>query len=480
MNFKLRLLLLTALWFALSALVIGSFITLEQQYTEQRTQQMLHRDLAAHMRDDSPLMEGTDYNPVALKSIFHTLMLLGPDFEIYFLDQQGKIRSHAAPDNKVKQQQVDLSPIMQFLDQQTLPILGDDPRNPGQKKVFSAAAITEFGSVIGYLYVVIGSEQRSLLNASTDSLPINHILALALVLVFSFSVLIYALVKRTLLKPISQLAQNMQQQTHHAFCLPVSVRQQVPELQPIGQQFYQMSQHIQQQFLQLQQQESQRRELLMQLSHDLKTPLASVLGYLETWLLQNNQQDPLLSTAHRNAQKLADQLEQQLQLARHQQTAPQPQFESVAVNDIIRETNHNLAISRSNKALQLKLALDKHSQVFGDQQLLQRLFANLLENAIRHAPNASTINISTRQQHDKIMVQVENQIDPQAPHGTLGLGTKIIKSILALHHSELITQATPNEYRQSFSLLVQDKKAALNLSATATSESHQSSTASRC
>ncbi|MCG7586306.1 sensor histidine kinase, partial [Photobacterium sp. OFAV2-7] len=89
MNFKLRLLLLTGMWFALSALLIGSLFNYQQQVIEQRTQQTLHRELAAHMRDDNPLMHGTDYNPKALKSIFHTLMLLGPDFEIYFLDQQG-------------------------------------------------------------------------------------------------------------------------------------------------------------------------------------------------------------------------------------------------------------------------------------------------------------------------------------------------------------------------------------------------------
>ena len=168
MNYKTRLVLLTGCWFLLSILVIGSLFNYQQAYVEQRTQQNLHRELAAHMRDDSPLMEGSDYNPKALKSIFHTLMLLGPDFEIYFLDNDGNIKSHAAPEGKVISQQVNLSPINAFLSGKPFPILGDDPRNTARQKVFSVAPIMEGSTTLGYLYVVIGSEQRALAAQFSD------------------------------------------------------------------------------------------------------------------------------------------------------------------------------------------------------------------------------------------------------------------------------------------------------------------------
>ncbi len=452
MSFKLRLLLLTSFWFALSAILIGSFITLQQTHTKQRTQQMLHRDLAAHMRDDNPLMEGTNYNPKALKSIFHTLMLLGPDFEIYFLDQQGNIRSHAAPEGKIIQAKVALKPIEQFLTQQAFPILGDDPRTPSQKKVFSVAPITEFGSVVGYLYVVIGSEQRSLLNAEFSVLPIAHILSLAMVLIFTFSMLTYWLVKRTLLTPIATMSQNLQAQTQNNFCLQASFTEQAPELRAIGQHFYQMSQRIQRQFLQLQQQEKTRRELLIQLSHDLKTPLSSVLGYLETWQLQQTAPNPLITTAHRNAQKLATQLEQQLKLARSQRPQPEPHFETIALEPIIQESIESLNIIANRKAILIQFVMQEEAQILGDKQLLQRLFANLLENALRHAPSNSDIKIMATNSKRGVHVSVQNHIDPHAPTGDLGVGTKIIQSILALHHSKLSTQESSDHYSQSFLL----------------------------
>ncbi|MGF1684157.1 sensor histidine kinase [Photobacterium minamisatsumaniensis] len=452
MNFKHRLLLLTGFWFFISALLLGSLFAYQQQLVEQRTQQTLHKELAAHMRDDSPLMQGTDYNPVALKSIFHTLMLLGPDFEIYFLDQQGNIRAHAAPEGKVFLDNVSLSPIQRFLDNQRFPVLGDDPRNPNIQKVFSVAPITEFGSIVGYLYVVIGSEQRALLAAQEQLPPLLYFTGLSLLLIIGFSLLTYRLVKRTLLKPIEHVTGDLQAQAGNDFRLKPDFVNQVPELKPAAKQLYLMAQHIQQQFLQLQQEEAKRRELLMQLSHDLKTPLSSILGYLETWKIQNQGHDPLIDTAHRNAEKLANQLSEQLALARNQQQAPQPKFEQVKLYDVIRETQESLAPEANKKGLLFALSTPQQEIVYGDRQLLMRLFANLFENAIRHAPSNSRISLDVTHHQSNLTITLRNDIDPNAPSGSMGLGTKIIHSILMLHHSQLVTEQDDTHFLQQFHL----------------------------
>ncbi|MDW1828010.1 sensor histidine kinase, partial [Vibrio sp. Vb0937] len=98
MSFKSRLVVFTTVWFCLAMAAIALTYNWQKETIELRTKQSLHQDLASHMRDDNPLMIGTNYNPKALKSIFHTLMLIGPDFEIYFLDSQGNIATHAAPE----------------------------------------------------------------------------------------------------------------------------------------------------------------------------------------------------------------------------------------------------------------------------------------------------------------------------------------------------------------------------------------------
>ncbi|MDF4861880.1 sensor histidine kinase, partial [Vibrio parahaemolyticus] len=201
-----------SLWFCLAAVVIALTYNWQKETIELRTKQSLHKELASHMRDDNPLMIGTDYNPKALKSIFHTLMLIGPDFEIYFLDSQGNITTHAAPEGAEIMGKVDLNPIKQFLNDQPFPILGEDPRNRGEHKVFSVAAIEELGSTGGYLYVVIGSTRHdAIANAQVDT-PYIALAGLVLVSILGFALGAYVLVKRSLLNPIERVTKQLQQQ----------------------------------------------------------------------------------------------------------------------------------------------------------------------------------------------------------------------------------------------------------------------------
>ncbi|MDV5169654.1 HAMP domain-containing sensor histidine kinase [Photobacterium rosenbergii] len=457
MNYKTQLVLLTGCWFLLSIVVIGGLFNYQQTYVEQRTQQNLHRELAAHMRDDSPLMEGSDYNPKALKSIFHTLMLLGPDFEIYFLDNNGHIKSHAAPEGRELRQQVNLSPINAFLAGKPLPILGDDPRNASRQKVFSVAPIMEGNTTLGYLYVVIGSEQRALAAQFSDinSLlhsPIAWVTAAALLLVLGFSLSVYQLTKSALLNPIKNVAQDLKTQAENGYRLKPEAMLNVAELKAIAKQMYLMARTISQQFLQLEHQEQKRRELLVQLSHDLKTPLASVLGYLETWQIQADRPDPLINTAHRNAQKLSEMLAQQIDVARKQSVLTEPKFEALKLSNILQDVIDTMQPVANKKQVELKLNIPKQDTVFGDKQLLQRLFTNLFDNAIRHAPVSSKVRLTIKPEPIGLGISLENDIDPQAPNGSMGLGTKIIQSILMLHQSQLSTRQEEQHFEQSFSL----------------------------
>ncbi len=453
MSFKLRLLLLTISWIAIASILLASMYLIQQQNTEQRTKQELHRDLASHMRDDNPLMDGADYSSTALKSIFHTLMLLGPDFEIYFLNAEGKITTHAAPDEKIKVRAINLKPIYQFLDNSPFPIYGDDPRDPDQKTVFSVAPIQEGDTILGYLYVVIGSEKHDQINSQESNTPLLLTISAALILMMGLAIALYVLVKRTLLKPIEDVTRKLRHQSEDNFRLNPDFINQVPELQPVANQLYLMSQHMQQQFLDLQQQETHRHDMLMQLSHDLKTPLSSVLGYLETWQIQHPMTDKLIETAYRNALRLSEQLNQQLQLAKQAVPRPEPHFEAVPLRALIMDVSDSLAVDAQKKQLSLSITVEDNCIVAGDKQLLRRLFSNIFENAIRHAKQKTTVTIIAQQDaQNRLNIIQSNHVDEHAEKGSLGMGNKIIESILLLHNSQIKRKESDSEYEQTFSL----------------------------
>ncbi|EGQ7902825.1 HAMP domain-containing histidine kinase [Vibrio alginolyticus] len=455
MSFKSRLVVFTSLWFCLAAVVIALTYNWQKETIELRTKQSLHKELASHMRDDNPLMIGTDYNPKALKSIFHTLMLIGPDFEIYFLDSQGNITTHAAPEEAEIMGKVDLNPIKQFLNDQPFPILGEDPRNRGEHKVFSVAAIEELGSTVGYLYVVIGSTRHdAIANAQVDT-PYIALAGLVLVSILGFALGAYVLVKRSLLNPIERVTKQLQQQAEHDFRLQPDFTHQVPELVPIAHSYQMMAKHIQQQFLQLEYQSSHRRQSLLQLSHDLKTPLSSVLGYLETWRLQHPESDPLIDVAFRNCEKLSTQLHSLLDAARKEAPMPNYEYRPVDLGALMAECAETMQSQFSRKEVVLKVDIDSEIQTVGDKGLLERLVLNLLENALRHSPIGSEVHCQAHLSEDKSRIHFTfvNHIEEEAEGGSLGIGTKIVQSILMLHHSYLETNATSSQYQQKFTLL---------------------------
>ncbi|BFN33295.1 sensor histidine kinase [Vibrio harveyi] len=454
MSFKSRLVVFTSLWFCLAAAVIALTYNWQKETIELRTKQSLHKELASHMRDDNPLMIGTDYNPKALKSIFHTLMLIGPDFEIYFLDSQGNITTHAAPEGAEIMGKVDLNPIKRFLNDEPFPILGEDPRNRGEHKVFSVAAIEELGSTVGYLYVVIGSTRHdAIANAQVDT-PYIALAGLVLVSILGFALGAYVLVKRSLLNPIERVTNQLQQQAEHDFRLQPDFTRQVPELVPIANSYQMMAKHIQQQFLQLEYQSSHRRQSLLQLSHDLKTPLSSVLGYLETWRLQHPESDPLIDVAFRNCEKLSTQLHSLLDVARKEAPMPNYEYRPVDLGSLMAECAETMQSQFARKEVLLKIDVDNEIQTVGDKGLLERLVLNLLENALRHSPMRSEVHCHAHLSDDKSRIHFAfiNHIEEEAQGGSLGIGTKIVQSILMLHHSYLETSSTPSQYQQKFTL----------------------------
>ncbi|USD62953.1 HAMP domain-containing histidine kinase [Vibrio sp. SCSIO 43140] len=456
MSFKARLVIFTSLWFCIMTVIIAYSYHWQRQTIEHRTTQSLHKDLAVHMRDDNPLMIGTEYNPKALKSIFHTLMLIGPDFEIYFLDAQGNITTHAAPEGAEIMGSIDVEPIKRFLADEPFPILGQDPRHPGEDTVFSVAAIKEFGSTIGYLYVVIGSTKHSTIAKAQVDTPYIALTGLTLFSILGFALGAYWLVKRSLLTPIERVTSSLEQQAEHDFRLNPGFTKQVPELVPIAHSYQKMAKHIQQQFLQLEFQASSRRDTLVQLSHDLKTPLSSVLGYLETWKLQHPGSDPLIEVAYRNCGKLSDQLHSLLETAKSDAGLPGYQYEPVELSSLVAECAETMMSQFQRKQIELNVDVDSGIQTIGDRGLLERLVLNLLENALRHSPSGASVDCQAHKSEDGKSIQFVfiNKVEQSAPSGSLGIGTKIVQSILMLHHSYLETSASESIYQQRFALRV--------------------------
>ena len=126
----------------------------------QELNQKLNLSLADNIvKEKNLFLEEGGVNEAALQSVFMGLMLVNPVIEVYLVDTQGKVLAFSAPEGVVKRKSIDLDPVRSFLDSdQSLPVLGNDPRDFDRDKVFSAAPIYHNTNLQGYLYIVLGGQ----------------------------------------------------------------------------------------------------------------------------------------------------------------------------------------------------------------------------------------------------------------------------------------------------------------------------------
>lgn len=441
-----------------------------EQMSRHKAEQRLHLNLAEHLGNDNPLLKEGVYDHHALKNLFHSLMILGPSFEFYFIAPNGDIVSYSAEESKVKREQINVAPLVEFINHhRALPIYGDDPRDQHEQKIFSAAPIYNGENLQGYLYIIIGGEIYDSIVEDVQSeqyLP-QSLMFLFMVMISFFIVLLILLRYLTLpLKRLTQSVRAFKQAGYdtdelHLQKWPAARRNEIHEL---GSAFNDMATHINSQFLQLQSNDSTRREMLTDLSHDLRTPLAALQGYLETIQLKGSdltdeQHQRFIGIAFKNAnqlKKLVDQIFELAHLEGGQVSIKQEQFPlAELLHDISAKFHHRL----QEKQIQLNVdPLQCDFMVYTDIGKLERVLSNLIDNAIRHTDQGGQISIQASEKFgDQLNVAVidngtgidageldyifdaryraSNAIADNKEHG--GLGLAITQKLLLLLKSDI-------------------------------------------
>lgn len=170
--------------------------------------------------------------------------------------------------------------------------------------------------------------------------------------------------------------------------------------------------------------EKLRNALLSSLSHDLRTPLASVLGSVTTLRqfgaqLSDRDKNDLLLTIEEESRRLARFVSNLFDITRVESGALDIKHEWVEASDAIRG-----AVARARKAfpdreIELRLAPDL-PLVHGDGPLLEQVFFNLLDNADKYVPKGTATRVGARLEGGAIVATVEDD-GPGVPPDKLDL-----------------------------------------------------------
>ena len=427
--------------------------------------QALNRDLARNLVRDRNLVAEGRINEPALKKTFRDYMTINPSIEIYLLDLDGRLLSYSADPAKVKRNRVSLEPIRAFLEGDEAYVLGDDPRSHDRRKAFSVTPVPSSDSPEGFLYVVLRGERYDAVDQMIEDSYFLRLSGWAVAGSLVFGLLVGLVVFHLLTRRLHRLTAIMDRFrssdfSHHEYYAGGVGRGD--EVDALGATFDEMADRIIAQLVELKEKDALRRELVAHVSHDLRTPLATLHGYLETLQLKDGElgrqtRAEYLEIALQHSERLRRLVADLFELATLDARQEQPELEPFALSELVQDVTQKFKLRAQNDGTELTVRADGALPlVSGDIALIERVLENLIDNALNHTPPGGQVTIPVREQASSVSVSIVDTGDGIAEQdlariferfyqagnehrgsGRVGLGLAIAKRIVDLHGGTL-------------------------------------------
>ncbi|GAB3229074.1 HAMP domain-containing histidine kinase [Algoriphagus aestuariicola] len=453
--------------FILVLLLIGAsyvYITASnaREYYQETTQK-LNSEVAEYLiKEVNPFKDGK-IDEEALGIIMHSMMAVNPSIEVYLLNPQGEILSYVVLDQLVKLKAIDIEPVKEFIASKGSKfILGDDPRNPGNTSVFSAAPIYEQGKLQGYVYITLESEKfdsisASLLGSYWFRLTMNSVL-ITLILGLLIGLVLIAWLTRHLRKVLT----TVEEFKDGNMLARVPESSSDSDFAELGRTFNSMADTLVRNIEELKNVDTLRKELIANVSHDLRNPLAIINGYVET--LQMRQDRLSLDEKAKyykiildSVDKLAKLVGDLFDLSKLESGQMPLKMERMKIQELIYDSSMKYELLAEAKEIQIRSNICPNlPPVTADLYLMDRVIQNLLDNAVKYTPSSGEIELEACEAPGGVLVRVKNsgtgipkedldsifdryyKVDKEFKgiEGS-GLGLAIVKKILEIHGSKI-------------------------------------------
>lgn len=355
----------------------------------------------------------------------------------------------------------DLRDLIQFLLTSSLPSLlaGYVVFSLGRRWLHSIRYKTllaySLGVVIALVNIYVTS--RLMFVSQHDFLLLGLLLIFAGILSASFGFLLAAGMTRSL----DLLRHSAHQLAAGDFSARVRLSE-MDELADVANAFNLMADRLEQAFARQKELERARRDMIVAISHDLRTPLASVRAMIEA-LADGLVSEPetvqrYYTTARGQIENLSGLINDLFELAQLDTGQVQLRLEPVNMNDLLSDVLETMQVHARNKGVSLTGSFDQDLPLIkAEMDKIQRVLFNLVQNAIRHTPASGFISLATRVVPEGIQVDVldsgEGISADDLPHvfdqffrgdrsrsretGGAGLGLAIARRIIEAHHGRI-------------------------------------------
>lgn len=473
--------LVKKLWLAFALLVIlmgASYIFITGYLTNKHNQaitQRVNAKVAEHViqekfQNASPFLEDGSVNKELFGDLMHDMMAVNRSIEVYLLNKLGEIQYSVVLEHNENEpsKKVSLEPINSFVKTNGAEfILGDDPLNPGIQKIFSAAPFNVKGKE-GYVYIILAGKEFELISDNLLGQYFTKLGIGATLLTMLFAAIIGML-------SIWFLTKNLRLITHTVRKFQegdLDIRIENPEKSDItvfAHSFNEMADSIVGNMDKMKSVDTLRRELIANVSHDLRTPLAILKGYVETLQMKRDsltedQKQEYLQITHDNIDKLSNLINQLFDYSKLEAEQVTPIKEPFSITELSHDLIAKFRVLAEQKKIKLQLDNpEANCMVFADVSLVERALQNLIENAIKYTEAGGKVTLSLVKKGKNIEIDITDtgtgipvneqpfifdrykQVDKSAKKHGYGLGLAIVKKIMDLHDTTITVLSKPKE-----------------------------------
>ncbi len=473
---------LTVLFLVVGGVLLLAVLRGSRLYFEE-VHHRVNREVAAHVAKSlapfvaggAGLTDGTGeltavgIDEKELGTLFMDVMRINPSLEVYLLDLEGRILAYDAPEGTVVLSAVAIEPVLQELAGGSRGLLrGDDPRHPGRPKRFSVAGIEQAGERRGYLYIILGGEAyREIATNLGESQMLRWSTAFVAGSVL-LAALIGAVLIAYLMRPLRELRDAMSG-FRAGQPLPAPRHASRDEIGELATSFQAMAERIAEQVEALRSNDRRRREFVANVSHDLRTPIATIGGYLETLTTRieecdEGEREQFLQSALKQTERLGMLVDQLYELARLEAREFIPHKELLSLAELVQDVVAKFRVPAQTKGLELTSKLDPDlPPIRADIGLLARALDNRIGNAIQYTGPGGSVSVEVRQVQGGLGLAVSDS-GPGIPGDELpmifdrfyrverptgervdgtGLGLAITKRIVELHDGSIEVKSVP-------------------------------------
>ena len=241
-----------------------------------------------------------------------------------------------------------------------------------------------------------------------------------------------------------------------------------PELSAIEKKINTIKHTLEKQKLDARLAEQRKNDLIVYLAHDLKTPLASVIGYLnllhDEAKISDELRERYLSISLDKAERLEDLINEFFEIAKYNLSTITLRYSRINLTRLLEMLLYEFQPMLKEKNLTCNLSIAEDIMMRCDADKIQRVFDNLLRNAVIYSFDGTDINIVVTEQSENIVIKFTNRGDTipedkleqlfeqfyrldvsrSTSGGGAGLGLAIAKQIVELHMGT-VTAKSENE-----------------------------------